>query len=494
MYPYQKKQIPAWLRTPLMFSFDGDRHDLTREHIDIAEMVRRVKHANGTVLRLPALKWRGYVYYQSDIAPHEPGLGSYDWQRVAREECTAHGIKLVTYFNPKGVLPTHPLFPKYAMRKLSGEFLSSYGDLGGYWLCINSPFGDYLSDLVTEVVRKYQPDGIYFDGLMSSVCYCRYCRKKFRDITGSDIPPEFEDLRSAFTRGVEVGGNVVTPGNLIHPLSEEYGRFLADSTTALTRRLYEAAKAEKNDLAVMFHTFPSRENVSWYDGTLIEFFPLRGPELWRTAEWSSYGNVFPVPTFMNVGYVGTGPDLRHRAAQALAFGCFPSIIHMPISDYRALADLGPLFGKVRQHSTYYDFIDSQPLSFALLPRRLGNSAIEQQIEKSHPVETELGDQHTQFRPGDRFVGPNRGMFAAMLFSGIPVRTVHLQQLVDFLPYSKVLLLPNITQLSLKTAAAIRDWVGAGGALVATNEASLFDEYGQKRDNFALADLFGVDYI
>jgi hypothetical protein len=60
------------------------------------------------------------------------------------------------------------------------------------------------------------------------------------------------------------------------------------------------------------------------------------------------------------------------------------------------------------------------------------------------------------------------------------------------PY-KVLILPNAAALSDEQVEAIRGYVRGGGGLVATCETSLFDELGRPRRNFALADLFGVDY-
>ena len=58
----------------------------------------------------------------------------------------------------------------------------------------------------------------------------------------------------------------------------------------------------------------------------------------------------------------------------------------------------------------------------------------------------------------------------------------------------VLLLPNVSCLSEAQCDAIRQYVKDGGHVVATMETSLYDEWGDKRDNFALADLFGVDYV
>jgi hypothetical protein len=58
---------------------------------------------------------------------------------------------------------------------------------------------------------------------------------------------------------------------------------------------------------------------------------------------------------------------------------------------------------------------------------------------------------------------------------------------------KVLILPCSAALSDAQVAAIRKFVQTGGGLVATGEASLCDEIGRPRPDFALADLFGVSY-
>src|SRR5262249_28306701 len=57
----------------------------------------------------------------------------------------------------------------------------------------------------------------------------------------------------------------------------------------------------------------------------------------------------------------------------------------------------------------------------------------------------------------------------------------------------VLVLANAAALSDKQAEAVRQFVRAGGGLVATGETSLFDGLGRPRADFALADLLGVSY-
>jgi hypothetical protein len=60
------------------------------------------------------------------------------------------------------------------------------------------------------------------------------------------------------------------------------------------------------------------------------------------------------------------------------------------------------------------------------------------------------------------------------------------------PY-KTLILPNLAALSDAQCEQIRAFVRKGGSVVATHETSLYDERGKQRKNFALADLFGVDW-
>ncbi len=40
---------------------------------------------------------------------------------------------------------------------------------------------------------------------------------------------------------------------------------------------------------------------------------------------------------------------------------------------------------------------------------------------------------------------------------------------------------------------IRNWVQGGGTLITSAETSLYDEWGRKRDDFALSGLFGAHY-
>ena len=64
---------------------------------------------------------------------------------------------------------------------------------------------------------------------------------------------------------------------------------------------------------------------------------------------------------------------------------------------------------------------------------------------------------------------------------------------DHMDRFKTLILPNIAALSDEQCRQLRAFVDRGGSLVATYETSLYDEWGARRDDFGLADLFGVSF-
>jgi len=55
----------------------------------------------------------------------------------------------------------------------------------------------------------------------------------------------------------------------------------------------------------------------------------------------------------------------------------------------------------------------------------------------------------------------------------------------------VIVVPNVGVLTDEQCAALTAYVEAGGRLVVTGESSLYDEWGDRRDDFALAGLLGV---
>jgi hypothetical protein len=85
-----------------------------------------------------------------------------------------------------------------------------------------------------------------------------------------------------------------------------------------------------------------------------------------------------------------------------------------------------------------------------------------------------------------------GWYQALIEARIPFEMVHDRLLdADHVDQFKTLILPNIAALSDAQCEQLRGYVRRGGSLVATYESSLYDQWGARRKDFGLADLFGV---
>jgi hypothetical protein len=85
-----------------------------------------------------------------------------------------------------------------------------------------------------------------------------------------------------------------------------------------------------------------------------------------------------------------------------------------------------------------------------------------------------------------------GMYFALLEGRFLFDFVHEEKLApqDLSKYS-ALVLPNVALLSDEQIRQIRAYVDAGGSLLATFQTSLFTERNERRDDFGLADVFGI---
>jgi hypothetical protein len=95
---------------------------------------------------------------------------------------------------------------------------------------------------------------------------------------------------------------------------------------------------------------------------------------------------------------------------------------------------------------------------------------------------------------ERYMASVFGAFRAVVEEHLPVTVINDWNVTgeDLAEY-KVLILPNTACLDERQTAAIREYVRNGGGLVASLDVSLFNEFGDPRDNFELADVLGVDY-
>jgi hypothetical protein len=83
------------------------------------------------------------------------------------------------------------------------------------------------------------------------------------------------------------------------------------------------------------------------------------------------------------------------------------------------------------------------------------------------------------------------MTQALVRARIPYLPVHADHIDRDAAQFSLLVLPNLALMTNEQVAAVRRFVDRGGSLIATGDSSLFDEMGDRRSDYALADIFGA---
>jgi hypothetical protein len=98
------------------------------------------------------------------------------------------------------------------------------------------------------------------------------------------------------------------------------------------------------------------------------------------------------------------------------------------------------------------------------------------------------------RAREKVEDPQLGFYQALIESRIPFEMVH-DGLLDAAHVDRftLLILPNIAALSDAQCKQLEAYVSRGGSIVATSETSLYDEWGKRRSNFGLSNLFGCAF-
>lgn len=367
-----RTDLPAWLRVPRWCTTDAPpwAPGATAALIDgYAE-----RHAG--VLRL-GLYWGGLAHYPSDFAPRSPHLRpDSDPLAEAVSAVRRHGMNLLAYLNPNALYEGHPLYDRACLIGEDGRpwDVAAYGRQGTRYACINHPaFAEFYRRAIAEVIER-GADGIYIDGLSPHVCYCEHCRAKFRADTGLELPSGLQRLGPLavlweMTSDWDIVGDPQDPEHVL------YSRWLAKCLTDATRWFHDAARQAKPEAVATFHTWPKPDTLPYYHATLNEIYAQRPWRytLWKRAEFSNWGDVFSVPSLVNI-YLRQEPwggearkvtsevEARHLYWQALANGAYPNAW--------AYQGCERPFEVMARHADCFDFATTFPSRFIALPRAM----------------------------------------------------------------------------------------------------------------------------
>lgn len=367
-------------------------------------------------------------------------------------------------------------YPDWFSRQASG---APYQVADKYITCINSPYYDeYIPEILQEIIERSHPEGFgdnSWSGLTrNDICYCENCARKFGQQSRQPLPSAKDWNNQVYRQWIEwnyarrlevwdnfnrVTKSVGGPHCLW--LGMNSGSITAESNSF--RNLHEIAKRSE---------FLLLDHQSRNDATGFQENGDTGKLVHGIVGWNK--NIIESMVLYQARVAARPePEARMWMIEGIAGGIGPwwHIVGAYHDDRRMYHTPEQVFQWHRQHERY--LVDRTPYAKVGVVWSQRNT-----------------DYFGRDSAADRVDAPYRGFTQALIRGRIPYTSVcaaDISQQHDL----AVLILPNIGALSQAESQAIRDFAHNGGSVVATGATSLYDEWGDPRSDFALADLFGA---
>jgi hypothetical protein len=354
-------------------------------------------------------------------------------------------------------------------------------DLGTRIGCNLGPWGDYLIEVCAELVRDYGIDGFSFDGnYHPPICYCPSCKSAFKSEHDRPLPTKVDLDDVGYRRYLVWRGEKLEDHyrRLRHRIQQEnpaavlmtwtvnagrYGHFLFSPRAMPTRlnRLIDLPMQEWwLDETNMGASIAPAFGAAYLHAT------TGGRPCASEPYLMSRGNPYGTHSFpKHERLVRTLLAVTHGNVTAQSFG-WPGHRESTREVCR----------EVNRRATW--LTKAEPLTWGAI------------------LVSEQTRQFYAYRDiKEHFLPHVLGTFRAGLEEHLNLRLINDWDLTpEELKKYQVLILPNSAAMSDLQVVAVRDYVQGGGGLVAIGETSLCDELGQPRENFALANVFGISFI
>ena len=339
---------------------------------------------------------------------------------------------------------------------------------------------DFMTEVKREIMKDYRVDGIFINRWNGSgMCYCQHCRVNFKNAKGHDLPrtnnPQDPARRDhiiwnqerlfALWQRWDAEVRKINPDSCVIPNAG------GGATSPLDmKRIGELAPTLMAD-----HQARRGVTVPWANGK-------KGKEFRATMGRKPIVGIFSVgleEPYRWKDSVQSAEEIRLWAIDGIANGLRPWFTKFAgsVNDPRWLKPVEELYVWCASAERYLR--NERPLARVAM------------VYSQQTAWFYTGDDRGG-RDGVEDAG--NGWYHALVEARIPFEMVH-DRLLDavHLAQFKTLILPNIAALSDAQCVQLREFVQRGGGVIATSETSLRDEWGVRRENFGLADLFGVKF-
>jgi hypothetical protein len=417
------------------------------------------------------------AYYPTEIRFHHRSqwLANRDVFGELVTGCRKQGMVVIARTDP------HATYDDVQLAHPDWIAVDAEGNLRRHWAspemwvtCALGPYNfEFMTRVKQEIMTRYRIDGIFinrWDG--SGMCFCEHCRRNFKDASGRDLPrsnnPQ-DPARRAYIlwrqeRLFELWRLWDTEVRKINPDSCVIPNTGGGATSSLDmKRIGELAPTLIADRQARRGLIPP-----WANGK-------NGKEFRATMGRKPIVGIFSVGVeepYRWKDSVQSEAEIRLWVADGVANGLrpwftkFSGVLH----DERWLKPVESLYRRYARWEKYLR--NESPLA------RVGL----------------VYSQQTAWFCESKVEEHTLGWYQALVEARIPFEMVH-DRLLDAgqVGQFRTLILPNIGALSDAQCRQLIGFVKRGGGLVATFETSRYDEWGAQRNDFGLADLFGVSF-
>jgi hypothetical protein len=420
------------------------------------------------------------AYYPTKIPLHHRSkwMGDTDPFGHLVEGCRKLGMVVVARTDPHSCLQdVYDAHPDWIAVDKDGNKRRHWATPGRWVTCALGPYNfEFMTAVTREIVSLYKVDGIFSNRWAGSgMCYCEHCRTNFKTAHGMDLPRTGDPQNPARRNYIQWQQDRLfelwrlwdAEIRKINPNA----RFIANAGGGALSSLDMKTVGEL--APTLFADRQARRGLMppWTNGK-------NGKEYRATLGRKAIVGIFSVGVeepYRWKDSVQSEAEIRMWVADGIANGLRPWFTKFAgtLHDRRWLPVVEDIY---RWHHGAEKYLrNEEPLARVALAY-------------SQQTATFYGGDQARAKVEDHTMG----MYQTLIEARIPFEMVH-DRLLDpqHLAKFKTLILPNIAALSDAQCDQLRAFVARGGSIVATFETSLYDEWGRRRPDFGLADLFGV---
>lgn len=422
------------------------------------------------------------AYYPTKIPLHHRSkfLGNRDTFGDLLAGCRKQNMVVVARTDPHAIHEdAAKAHPEWIAVDARGNPRRHESDPSLWVTCALGPYNfEFLTEVHREIVSMYQVDGIFTNRWAGSgMCYCRHCQENFRKASGFDLPRSNNPLDPA--RRAHILWREQRLFELWRLWDNEVGkirpacRYIANAGGGAMSNLDMKTIGEM--APTLFCDRQARHGVMapWANGK-------NGKEYRATLGRKAIVSIFSVgneETYRWKDSVQSEAELRIWIAEGVANGLRPwwTKFSGSVHDARWMKPVEQVYANLYKWERYLR--NEQPIA-------------DVGLVYSQQTATYYGGENAARMVEDHTLG----WYQALLEARIPFEMVHDRMLdAAHADRFRVLILPNIAALSEAQCRQLLEYAGRGGSVIATHETSLYNEFGERRGNFGLTDLFGVKY-